>query len=319
MNFVSPRKRKREKSPTLGEKSKIFYGEMFLKDGNKIYKCNECERDNGNKEYNLACHLENCHRELHNQIHKKKKDHLAVKRLKLLQNAVEIVSKNGLPFNFLLSSGYQNGIQNKVRKLNQAGYSINLSNSNLTDMKQHVMAQKARQEIREKVRNKHLSVLLDIATNNRSILGVSVQLRLKGKFTLYSFGIVELHAAHTATYLAKVCIGRLNFDEVNMRKVVSVTRDNGANVSKMVRDMHIDLQNSVSQQAKSNSPSGPTKYNVQKSFGAGKPRTTSHQQNVGLVDYIRANPFSTAARAAALNNVPNRTALRRIHEADIGN
>lgn len=37
------------------------------------------------------------------------------------------------------------------------------------------------------------------------------------------------------------------------------------------------------------------------------------------MDYIRANPFSTATRAAAINNVPYKTALRRIQEAGLGN
>lgn len=37
------------------------------------------------------------------------------------------------------------------------------------------------------------------------------------------------------------------------------------------------------------------------------------------MEYIKANPFSTATRSAALNNVPYKTALRRIHEAGLGN
>lgn len=59
--------------------------------------------------------------------------------------------------------------------------------------------------------------------------------------------------------------------------------------------------------------------NVQRKFGPGRPRTTTNQQNVDLVEYIKANPFSTATRAAALNNVPYQTALRRIHEGGLGN
>lgn len=59
--------------------------------------------------------------------------------------------------------------------------------------------------------------------------------------------------------------------------------------------------------------------NVQRRFGPGRPRTTTNEQNVELVEYIRANPFSTATRAAALNNVRYRTALRRIHDGGLGN
>lgn len=59
--------------------------------------------------------------------------------------------------------------------------------------------------------------------------------------------------------------------------------------------------------------------NVQRRFGPGRPRITNNQQNVELVEYIKANPFSTATRAAALNNVSYQTALRRIHEGGLGN
>lgn len=38
-----------------------------------------------------------------------------------------------------------------------------------------------------------------------------------------------------------------------------------------------------------------------------------------MVNYLKANPFSTAVRASALNNVPYHTALRRIREGGIAN
>lgn len=222
---------------------------------------------NGNKDWNLSNHLDHCHKEQHDEICKTKKKHLAQKRLELLHNAVEIVSKNGRSFAFLLSSGYQNGIKNKVRKLNEAGYSISLSNP-LSDVKQHLhaMTQIARQKIRDTVRGYHFSVLVDIKTkNSRSVLGVTLQFRRDGKFTLFSIGIIELHVSHTGLNLAKVCIDRLNDYALNIRKVISVTRDNGANVGKMVRDMHIDLQNSVTEtQAQVSLPSKPSKSTAER-------------------------------------------------------
>lgn len=267
MDFVSPKKRRREKSPTLGEKAKRFYGDMFVKDGKNLYKCKECHREiNGGKLYNLANHLDHCHKKLYDEIYTKKKDHLAITRLKLLHNATEIVSKNGRAFNYILDSGYQNGIKSKIQKLNQAGYAISLSHP-LTDLKQHLhsMAQKVRQKITESIRGYHVSVLIDITTtNNRSVLGVSVQFRRNGVFTLFSLGIIELHVSHTGRNLATICINRLKEYEVIIRKVISATRDNGANVGKMTRDMHIDLQKSVSDtQTQANSSSRPTNSNAE--------------------------------------------------------
>lgn len=59
--------------------------------------------------------------------------------------------------------------------------------------------------------------------------------------------------------------------------------------------------------------------NVQREFGPGRPRITTNDQNLEMVEYIKANPFSSAIRASALHNVPYRTALRRIHENGLGN
>lgn len=59
--------------------------------------------------------------------------------------------------------------------------------------------------------------------------------------------------------------------------------------------------------------------NVQRMFGAGRPRTTTQEQNSEMVEYIKANPFSTAVQISALQNVPYRTVLRRVHESGLGN
>lgn len=59
--------------------------------------------------------------------------------------------------------------------------------------------------------------------------------------------------------------------------------------------------------------------NVQRNFGPGRPRITADQQNAAMVDYLKLNPFSTTVRAAALNNIPYHTALRRVHESGLDN
>lgn len=59
--------------------------------------------------------------------------------------------------------------------------------------------------------------------------------------------------------------------------------------------------------------------NVERKSGPGRPRTTNNDQNTAMIDYLRANPFSTASRAAAMQNVSYRTALRRIHESELDN
>lgn len=59
--------------------------------------------------------------------------------------------------------------------------------------------------------------------------------------------------------------------------------------------------------------------NVQRRFGPGRPRVTTDAQNIAMVQYLKANPFSSTVRAAALQNAPYRTALPRVHESGLGN
>lgn len=249
---TTPKSRKRRrvnKSPTIGEKSLAYFGEKRTKNDNDTYECKFCKKEiNGNKLYNLSSHLHTCHKEIFFQINKKKKDPVEVKRLKLLQNAVQIVSVDGKPFNFLLASGYQAGIENKLRKLKEAGHPVDLSQKAESDVKKHLheMAKKARKKICESVRDREVSAMIDIVTkNSRSILGVSVQFLIGAQLKVISLGLIELEKAHTGLYLAEVtreCFAKYG---IKLRKVITMTRDNGANVVKMVRDMHNDLQNYI--------------------------------------------------------------------------
>lgn len=57
--------------------------------------------------------------------------------------------------------------------------------------------------------------------------------------------------------------------------------------------------------------------NVDRIKPPGRPRITTAQQNQEMAQYLRDNPFSTAIKAAALQNVPYFTATRRIRESGI--
>lgn len=246
MQTKKSRKRKREKSPSTSEKALKYFGEPVVKNGIEFYTCNHCGSEyNGSKLHNLASHLKTCQPEIHFQICKKSKDHLIIKRLKLIQNAVQIVTTDGRPFESLRDEGFQKLIANKLRKLKDAGIPVDMKHSSLSDIKEHLhqMAEKAREKIRECVRNREVSVLIDIATkNNRSIVAISVQFLKEGRLNVFSLGLMELDKAHTGSYLADVCIECLQKYGITPQKVITITRDNGANVSKMVRDIDHDLQ-----------------------------------------------------------------------------
>lgn len=83
--------------------------------------------------------------------------------MKLLISLVEMVSINGRAFQSLLDSGFLSIIQNKLNKFKAAGCSLNLSDSNLTDVKNilHEMADKIKDKIKQEVRGRPLSLLIE--------------------------------------------------------------------------------------------------------------------------------------------------------------
>lgn len=241
----SPRKRKLNET-TITAKS-LEYFTALTEDGTKnMFKCKICNSPiNGTKQHNLSQHLKSVHLDIYNEIGGQSK-HISVKRLELLQNLVEMVSVNGRPFSYIFDSGFQSIIRDEVSNLNAAGCSLHLMNKNLPEVKKHlnVMAEGVREKIKQEVRGRALSLMMDIGTkNHRAIFGISVQYIANGKLRTRSIGMKELLKSHTANYLAGVVLECLNVYEIDLRQVLTMTTDNGANVLKMVKNIDEVLQN----------------------------------------------------------------------------
>lgn len=135
-----------------------------------------------------------------------------------------------------------------MAKLRNAGYSLNLSDSNLPEVKEHlhIMAEKVRKKIANEVKGRAIELMVDIAKrNNRSIIGASIQYIANGKLKVRSIAMIELHEAHTAKYLAEIICVRLKVFEIDLRQILTITTDNGSNVLKMIKDVEDYLQKAI--------------------------------------------------------------------------
>lgn len=229
--LASPRKRQR-KEASVGEKSLPFFHPPIktIENGNTVirYKCklclDVCSAINGTKIGNLDSHLQHKHASTYATL-MNTKEPLQVKRLRILQNAVEIVSVNGRPFQSLLDSGYQKGISSKLKKLSQADMGIEFSNRNLSEVKTHLtnMAEKVRVKIKEEVKGRVMSLMVDIGTKKkRSILGIGVQYIINKRLTIRSLGMIELKESHTGKHLADVIIARLQSFNIDKRQILTI-------------------------------------------------------------------------------------------------
>lgn len=210
----------------------------------KIYfSCKMCQKElNGTHESNLVHHLRSNHKNLIENISCDEK--IEKKRKKLLLDCVELVSVNGNEFNRLIDSGLLSMIDKTLKELEAAGRGVNLTDPHLLEVKEILddTAKKVAQKIREEVKNRPLSLLVDATTKRRrSILGVSVQYILNGKHQIRSIGMLLLDESHTSAYLAKkICELLLQFN-IKPRQIVAITTDNGANVVKMVRSLSSEM------------------------------------------------------------------------------
>lgn len=237
---------------TITKKARGYFEKIsdldVLNSPGKTHVCSTCDaKINGAKGWNLAQHLQHCHANLYDEI-AGEKETPEVKRLKFLQNCVEIVSVNARPFASLLDSGFQNIVKDTLHELHLGGYGINLSHPNLIQVKNHLQetAQLIQDEIKKETKDRPLSLLVDIATRNRrSICGFSVQYILNGERKVRSIGMVELLEAHTGKYIAKVIIDRLKEFGISLCQILTITTDNASNILKMVRDIQHHLQSEI--------------------------------------------------------------------------
>lgn len=245
----TPRKRKQSKQETISDKSFQFFHDKIQREEDGVlkdyYECRRCGKQIcGSNPSNLASHLYYKHRDVYQNHIGKLKESIPVKRLKLLQNCVSIVALNGRPFTALTDVGFQNIVSSKLDKFHVAGHPLDLKSSSQPEVHQHLhqTAVKVRECIKKEVKNRPLSILLDIGTRQkRSMLGISVQFIKNSAVQVRSIGMIELTNRHTAANLAMVVKDCLKEYEIQKHQIISITADNGANVLKMVKDLRLIL------------------------------------------------------------------------------
>lgn len=212
----------------------------------EVFECLICKKNkNGKKRSNLVSHLKIMHVDKYNECVKKPDKGslttLRIKRLKLLQSCVRMVTIDQEPFALLQKTGFTGVIANKLRKFAEAGIPLNLFDPNLTVVKNyiHKAADSIRTKIKNEMKDRFFSLLADgVTKRNRSFLGIGAQYVVNGNLKIRSLGLMKLDEAHTGKYLSDVikkCIQEFGCD---MHQVIGATTDNASNMSKMVRELN---------------------------------------------------------------------------------
>lgn len=217
-----------------------FFG-IEVKDAKR--QCKVCDKWISTKKlHNLVSHFAHLHNDTFKneiEIIPKVKDpkKYEMERCRLLQGAAELVAINGYPFSFILSSGYQKTISKAIKKCSNAGYELDLKNKNLPDLKTYIsdLAANVRDTILQKVKNKYVSLMVDIAKKNyRSVIGISIQYVECDHVELASIGMKKISVAHTAVNIKEIIMKCLQEFGIETWQIISITTDNASNMISMI-------------------------------------------------------------------------------------
>lgn len=193
---------------------------------------------------NLTSHLKHIHKDVYNNYITDKNDyevdiHLAAKkRLNLLQSCTELIAFKGAAFALIGSQEYLRGVQDTLDYLERAKCPLDLECRNQLVLKTYIseLKRKIQHEIAEEIGRSPIALMIDLATRHgRSIIGISIQY-LKGfHIKTTTIGLKETTLANTTHNLKMVITDCLLEYGLEMYQIISITSDNGANLTAMAR------------------------------------------------------------------------------------
>lgn len=161
--------------------------------------------------------------------------------MKLLQSCVRMVTIDQEPFALLHKTGFHGVIANKLKKFEDAGIPLNLSDPNLKVVKDYIhrAADSIKTKIKNEMKGRFFSLMADgVTKRNRSFLGIGVQYFMDGFLHIRSLGLKKLEEAHTDKYLSDVIKKCVQEFGCHMNQAIGATTDNASNMSKMVRELN---------------------------------------------------------------------------------
>lgn len=183
------------------------------------YVCNvnECNSTlSALKGSNITAHMEAKHAEIFKKRWAKAKlsnvneEEMEIRRMELIQNLTETVTRNRRPLAYLYDSGLRNLIRKEVEELKKSGYGAGLYDD-----------QKCPPVILERI-----SYLSSEIVN---------AIKVDGRIIIRSLGMILLNVSHTALNVQNEILACLKLFDIKTSQVVSITSDNASNMLVMIK------------------------------------------------------------------------------------
>lgn len=212
---------------------------VLVDEKNQKYSCKigNCDRTiSGKNTANLVSHIKHVHFQFYiDKINTVAADvkSIELKRLELIQACVEIVTVNGRPFKFLVDSGFQLAISDKLRVLAENGRPFVVDVNNFAELKEYI--KKTGKEILAKIqsesKHKLVSIMTDIGSkNDRAILGTYIRYNTNNKVVTRNIGMTAINNRHKSPMLKQMITDQMSKVGVSSKQLITFTSDNANNM-----------------------------------------------------------------------------------------
>lgn len=272
------------------EKAKVYYD--IVDRDKSIFKCNidDCGKQlTAKNPSSLVSHIKHVHIDIYRkEINLEYLDAktIEIKRLELIQQCAEIVTVNGRPFNYLLDSGFQNIIREKVEFLNTNNCGIAFKYP-FTEIKQYIFETevKIREQIKNEMQGQLGSIMIDIGSRNSwSILSIYIQYPIDGYIKVRNIGMIRMKERHKSEYIEELVMTQLKKFGIEKLAIFSFTTDNASNMTAAVKLFDDDIGDDAEE---AEDDEDDQQRDTDSSNHSSAHQFIAHSQNVLSVDEIR--------------------------------
>lgn len=190
------------------------------------------------KPFNLKRHLKLVHSSTFKQLFNEeatREKQFEIDAFNTIQDAVEMVTVNGMPFSLMSSTGMRGFLDARLSPLRSNGIKFTINRWNIVDEVEKV-SNHIQNKLKAEMKGKIINIMLDISTNGTlSVLGINASYTNNCETVCPSLGIVKITERHNAVNIADMVCDILAMYGISLDQVFSMTTDNGKNVVNSAR------------------------------------------------------------------------------------
>lgn len=153
-------------------------------------------------------------------------------RKRVVDACVEMVTKNGMPFTAMSSSGFVKLLNPILDGLSSKDQRVTINRNSIKQFVQN-KANDTVERIKKELEGRYVSLMMDMATrHNRSVLGISVQYMLNDDIVVRTLAMDHITTSHSGEDLKGRVLAVMEKYGIEIRQIFAITTDNGSNMLK---------------------------------------------------------------------------------------